>query len=165
MAQASRQSVALRDEALPNLEVSARLLEQQKRALHAVPAHKPRRRPVTVGRVLCVAMILVLCGTLIYSQMQLTQLTDQISRKESELSDLNSQYVALKTKQEQTLSLNYIEDYAQNVLGMVKMDTSQIEYVEMSSPDLVEVNNAGATVNDAVASLVRSFTAVLEYLR
>lgn len=158
-------SVALRDEALPNLEISARLAEEQKKTLRAVPARKTHSRPVTVSRVVCVAMIIALCGVLIYSQMQLTQLTDQISRKETALSDLNSQYVALKTRQEQTLSLGYIEDYAQNVLGMVKMDASQIEYVEMASPDLVEVNNAGTTVSAAVASLVRSFTAVLEYLR
>lgn len=165
MAQASRQNLALRDEALPNLEIAEYLAEEPKRSLRTVSSHKTRRRPITAARVLCAGLLVALCGILISSQMKLTELTDQISTKQGQLEDLNSQYIALKTKQEQTLSLTYIENYAQNTLGMVKMDTSQVEYVEMSSPDLVQVNNAGTTVSDAVASLVRSFTAILEYLR
>lgn len=165
MALSNTQSTAVQDELLPNMEISERLAEEQRKALHVASARKKRRRPVTFGRVFCVGVMIALCLAMIFSQMQLTKLTDQISKKELELSDLGSQYVALKTKQEQTLNLNYVENYAQNVLGMVKMDASQIEYVEMSSPDLVEVNDEGTSVEDAVAGLVRSFTAVLEYLR
>ena len=45
------------------------------------------------------------------------------------------------------------------------MDPSQGEYIEMTNPEVTEVSNTGATLGDAVANLMRSFTAVLEYLR
>ena len=47
---------------------------------------------------------------------------------------------------------------------MVKLDPSQIKYIELTNPEVTD-SNAGATLGDAVANLMRSFTAVLEYLR
>ena len=57
-----------------------------------------------------------------------------------------------------------MENYAQNELGMVKMDPSQIEYIEMTKPEVTEVSDT-TKLGDAAANLMRGFTAVLEYLR
>ncbi|MBS5704514.1 MAG: hypothetical protein KHW93_11885, partial [Butyricicoccus pullicaecorum] len=99
------------------------------------------------------------------NQMHLTRLTKEIGEQQAALDELQSEYVSLKTQQEQALSISYVEEYAQDTLGMVKMDPSQVEYIEMTNPEVTEVSNAGATLGDAVANLMRSFTAVLEYLR
>lgn len=167
MARATRQSVALNDEMLPNLEVSARPDGQP--ALQAAPAaprvKRRKHNPVTFPRVMCGVFFAGMCMGLLFSQMKLTQLTSQISQGEAALDELNSQYVSLKTKQEQSLSLTYVEDYAQNKLGMVRMDASQVEYVEMANPEITEVTPEESTVGEAVSSLMRSFTAVLEYLQ
>ena len=123
------------------------------------------RHAVTPVRVLFTAAVVALCMTLLYNQMHLTRLTKEIGEQQAALDELQSEYVSLKTQQEQALSISYVEEYAQDTLGMVKMDPSQVEYIEMTNPEVTEVSNAGATLGDAVANLMRSFTAVLEYLR
>ncbi|MEG1613921.1 MAG: hypothetical protein RR343_00355 [Oscillospiraceae bacterium] len=45
------------------------------------------------------------------------------------------------------MSLNKVDDYAQNVLGMVKQEGYQIEYVDLEGSDQVLVSG-GKTVTD-----------------
>ena len=58
-----------------------------------------------------------------------------------------------------------MEDYAKNVLGLVKMDRSQEEYLELQKTDQVEVNEASSGVDKLVSSFVKSFNAILSFLR
>ena len=48
---------------------------------------------------------------------------------------------------------------------MVKMDNAQIEYVEVVNPDTVTVKDSGVSLSSLFSGLVRSFSAVVEYLR
>ena len=157
MAQIDERQVLAQDQQLPNMELTmaVRVRRVRKRIRHAV----------TPVRVLFTAAVVTLCMTLLYNQMHLTRLTKEIGEQQAALDELQSEYVSLKTQQEQALSISYVEEYAQDTLGMVKMDPSQVEYIEMTNPEVTEVSNAGATLGDAVANLMRSFTAVLEYLR
>ena len=155
---ANKKSVMEQDEQLPNMQLpkgSVSRIHKKKTGL---------RRVVTFPRALFVVAVSCLCMALLYNNMYLTSLTKQIGEKEAELEDIQSEYVSLKARQEQTLSISYVEQYAQETLGMVKMDPSQVEYIEMSNPEVTEVSGS-ATLGDAVANLMRSFTAVLEYLR
>ena len=153
MAQIDERQVLAQDQQLPNMELpmAVRVRRVRKRIRHAV----------TPVRVLFTAAVVALCMTLLH----LTRLTKEIGEQQAALDELQSEYVSLKTQQEQALSISYVEEYAQDTLGMVKMDPSQVEYIEMTNPEVTEVSNAGATLGDAVANLMRSFTAVLEYLR
>lgn len=122
------------------------------------------RRAMTPPRVLFALTVAVLCITLLYHQMHLTSLAKDIGEQKSALAELESEYVSLRTRQEQALNISYVEEYAQEQLGMVKLDPSQVKYIEMTNPEMTEVSGAGATLGDAVTGLMRSFTAVLEYL-
>lgn len=157
MAQIDERQVLVQDQQLPNMElpVAVRVRRVRKRIRHAV----------TPLRVLFTAVVVALCMVLLYNQMHLTRLTKELGEQQNALETLQSEYVSLKTQQEQALSISYVEEYAQSTLGMVKMDPSQVEYIEMTNPEVTEVSNTGATLGDAVANLMRSFTAVLEYLR
>lgn len=157
MAQIDERQVLIQDQQLPNMEMPV--------AVRVRKVHKRIRRAVTPLRVLFTAAVVALCMTLLYNQMHLTKLTKEIGEQKTTLENLQSEYVSLKTQQEQALSISYVEEYAQSTLGMVKMDPSQVEYIEMTNPEVTEVSNTGATLGDAVANLMRSFTAVLEYLR
>lgn len=101
-------------------------------------------RFVTPQRFFAVIVITVLAVAMIYSQMQLTQITGQIDVLEANISSLQSEYISLKTRQDQMLSAEYVEAYAQEVLGMVKMDYSSVVYVELSNPDVVEIASANS---------------------
>lgn len=155
MSQLDTHSALAQDLQIPNMEAPKQI-------------HRVRggiRRALTLPRVLFAVTVVSLCMMLLYHQMHLTRLTKEISEKTAALEELQSEYVSLKTRQEQALSIGYVEEYAQNQLGMVKIDPSQIKYIEITNPEMTEVSNAGTTLGDAVAGLMRSFTAVLEYLR
>lgn len=121
-------------------------------------------RMLSFPRVMSAICVACFCVALLYSNMNLTRLTKEIGEQEKVLEQAKSEYVSLKSKQGQTLSLSYIESYAQEKLGMVKMDPSQIEYVDMTKPEVTEVSDT-TKLGDAVANLMKGFTAVLEYLR
>ena len=63
------------------------------------------------------------------------------------------------------MSLSEVEDYAENVLGLVRLDRSQEEYLAVEKPDQVEVNSGSSSMDKLVSSFVRSFNAVLSFLR
>ena len=95
----------------------------------------------------------------------LTVKTHELSQCENELKVLESAHVSLMSKYEQQYSAEYIADYAENTLGMVKLNTSQIEYIELADRSGIEVSASAPTTGGVVGSLVRGFTALLEYLR
>lgn len=170
MVYATRESVAYQRAEMPDLSRFDTRRRRHLRVVESVPAKQQAQaakkiRLVTPLRAAAVLMMAVLCLAMVYSNMQLTELTSDISAREASLAELQSTTVSLTTKREETYSTAYIEDYAQNVLGMVKVDASQMEYVELSNPERIEVTGTGASVSGAVGSLVRGFTAVLEYLR
>ena len=121
-------------------------------------------RMLSFPRVMAALALACFCAMLLYSNMNLTRLTKEIGEQETALEQVQSEYVSLKARKEQTLSISYVENYAQNQLGMVKMDPSQIEYIEMTKPEVTEVSDT-TKLGDAAANLMRGFTAVLEYLR
>ena len=63
------------------------------------------------------------------------------------------------------MDMEAVEEYAVNQLGMVKMDNSQIEYVELTNPDSVTVADSGVSLDTLFAGLAHSFSAIVEYIR
>ena len=155
---ANTKSVVQQDQELPNMELPEGAVVRVHRRKRNIP------RAVTFPRVLFAVLVSGLCMALLYNNMYLTSLTKEIGEKQTDLENLQSEYVSLKSRQEQALSIGYVEQYAQDKLGMVKLDPSQIEYIEMTNPEITE-GSGTATLGAAVANLMRGFTAVLEYLR
>ena len=48
---------------------------------------------------------------------------------------------------------------------MVKLDNSQIEYVELTNPDLVTVADDSMTLRGLWSTLAARFSALVEYIR
>ena len=86
-----------------------------------------------------------------------------------EIARLQDEEHALNAKKEQMYNLSYVEDYAENKLGMVKLDKSQVNYVEMDTGDRMVLAAAAAQPEQAggqmLEALSHAFSAVLEYLR
>lgn len=74
-------------------------------------------------------------GTIVYNQVQLTELTANINSVTKQLNESEGIYTQLKVKAESNLSLSIVEDYAKNKLKMSKIDPSQIEYISLSKGD------------------------------
>lgn len=160
---ASRESVAYKEYGGYELPSTGSQQQQEKKAkLHVVNGH---RRGLSLSFVMTVFTVAAVAVAIIYNYMSLTVLTDKVSRQRTELAELESEYTYLKTQREMKLNLGYVESYAQTSLNMMKMDKNQAEYVELSNPDLVVVAESGSGLGQVISNLVKSFSAIMEYIQ
>lgn len=114
---------------------------------------------VIVG--LCVFAVLMF---IISNYVELTTLTTENSRLKDDLEALMDAEKTLQAKQEQVFNLEDIENTAKNELGMIKMDKSQVCYIEIQSPDKLSTAQADEEIPRIVENAIRGFNIVVEYL-
>ena len=102
---------------------------------------------------------------ILYCQMQLTQLTAEVSKQSDNLSEMQAENVSLTTKKMNSMDMTEVEQHAVDNLGMVKMDNSQIEYVELTRPDVVTVAHSEHSLENVVSGLTEWFSSIVEYIR
>ncbi len=126
-------------------------------------APRPARRTVSIIRYFtAAAAALALLCYLIYGRVELSSLYTQQSELETKLARLQSENVALETELAQKNGLTQAEAYAENVLGLKKLEKYQIEYVEVPKPNVAE---AAAPEDDNIfVSIKKWFQGVLEYI-
>lgn len=97
---------------------------------------RPRLHPVRLLSTLAMfAVILATVGSLVYGQVQLTELTDSINNTEKALAESESLYTQLQMKSDAMLSIDSVESYAEQNLGMRKTEKSQVEYISIAQGD------------------------------
>ena len=72
----------------------------------------------------------------------ITTTSTQIADIEDEIVLLQSEKSYLEFTLESRMTLDQIESYAENQLGMVKMDASQKKYVELENENKIVVNQS-----------------------
>lgn len=101
---------------------------------------KARRRGLNPLRaavsVVCVAVVFTMVMSLIYGQVQLTELTEEINTAQSDLAQLESVEIQLQMKATSNMNVDEIKAYAENELGMEKIKNSQISYVNLAQQDV-----------------------------
>ena len=121
-----------------------------------------RARPAAVpyGKyAVILACVFAVALGIVASYMRLAAVNLENARLRQQITELKSDENALNAKKEQLY----------NVLGMVKMDKSQVHYVEMDSGDrmvLAEASVSGGGEQGAslLDRLAKTFSTVLEYL-
>ena len=88
---------------------------------------------------LSMAVVVGIVGSVVYGQAQLNELTDQINTAQAELSEAQSTYTQLKMKSDLRLSLDTVEEYAKDTLGMRRISQEQVVCISLSSGDKGEV--------------------------
>ena len=71
----------------------------------------------------------------VYNQVQLTELTEQINTATKQLAEAESVEIQLNMEASQEMDGAAVEEYAQNELGMSKVSNSQITYVDAAGED------------------------------
>ena len=162
MRSASRDSMAYQQQYEERFPVE----REQARQLRVAPTPRRRKRagirPSVMG---CVMVLAVTAVYILFCQMQLTELSAAVGEQNDRMNELSAENVSLTTKQMNSMNMDEVEEYAVNNLGMVKMDNSQIEYVELTNPDTVTVADNGMSLGSLFAGLARSFSAIVEYIR
>ena len=88
---------------------------------------------------LSMAVVVGIVGPVVYGQAQLNELRDQINTAQAELSEVQSTYTQLKMKSDSRLSLDTVEEYAKDTLGMRRISQEQVVCISLSSGDKGEV--------------------------
>ena len=139
--------------------------QESKRNLRAVPTSRRRRRPsFGLSLPVCIGIVGIAAVYILFCQMQLTQLTAQVSTQNDTLDELTAENVSLSSKKINSMDMAQVEEYATTKLGMVKLDNSQIEYVELTNPDTVTVAHSEASLDKLLARQAHSFSALLDYI-
>lgn len=84
---------------------------------------------------------------MIYSQVNLMELTEKINKANKTLNESKSMYTQLEMKVDSQLSLAAVENYAKNVLNMRKISPYQVEYVNLSEGDKSEIDEQSSKEN------------------
>lgn len=100
-----------------------------------------RRANLRALKALGVAAILLgFVGVIIFSRIKVDELNRNIQSQKAKLDVLNSQNTALEMKMNSMVSLDKVEEYAENQLGMVKQEAYQVEYVDLTDSEKVLVS-------------------------
>lgn len=123
--------------------------KQQKAATIALPR-------ISLMGVVCFIALIGLLFLVVYSYMQLNEITTMNSRLNMQISELETEKAKLDTAIEQKISLADLEDRAKE-LGMIEPAGSQIQYFDMSGEDhaVVVAKSEGvfAGIIDRIADL------------
>ena len=147
----------------------------QKKVRPAQPEVQPVQRRQTAARAAVRPSPVLLLGTVLVVGMvialmlcyvKLTGISDNVSSIKREISALEEENVALLTAYERTFDLATVKAAAE-AAGMSKPSSGQIQYIDLSGADSVEVYAAGgaAALNGFTEKAESLWAYVLEYFR
>ena len=130
---------------------------------------KAQRRRAKIQKILNIvvaavvsAVVIGVVGVTLTSRAQLNEMNSVINEKQEELKTLQEEYKRLKSDLDQKTSAQAVEDYAENVLGMQKIESNQIQYITVEDSDKVEVNETEDTgVLQKIGGAISDFFAYL----
>ena len=111
------------------------------------PALKQKTVSVVAVIGICLLVAVVL-GTMIYGRVEISSLCSEQTRQEEQLA--------------QKTNMSKVEEYAENELGLKKLDKSQIEYVTVESDSVAKV--VKAEDDNVFVKIKHWFSSVLEYI-
>ena len=113
---------------------------------------------IILGVIVCFAMLAVV----ILSNVQQLQVSNEITQKQKELTDLQSENLRMQSEIAGRTSSKNVQEYAEEVLGMHPLDLSQVEYIQIQKTDVVAIPEEETNIFVRVKSWFDNF---VEYLR
>ncbi len=110
------------------------------------------------------AVLAVFCAIwmgLLVMQAQCETISGQIVDLREKMDIADGEYVRLTAELNSKMSAEKIEDYAVNELGMVKAESYQINYIDLSEGDKVVVSGGKSVDNGSFALKVKDFFAYI----
>ena len=85
------------------------------------------------------SLSVAIVGTILFNQVQLTEITDKMSKVEKQLEESKSENTQLQMKVKEKFSPEKVTYHAKNDLSMKKTNPSQVEYFSLESGDKAEI--------------------------
>lgn len=130
-------------------------LAQAKREMHAAAMQGTK----IVVIALC---LLSMFAMLLYSRLRADEITREIDRTNAMLTQAQGENVRLNMAIDSMISLEKVEDYAKNTLGMTKVEGYQIEYIDLSGTDEVVKSGGKSTKVENEKSIFEKLKAYLQ---
>jgi len=108
------------------------------------------------------ALAALLLGTVIYSLDRRNTAFNRVAKMNQELSRVEAENVRLQSELESRVSAKNVEEYAENVLHMRKIDSSQIKYIKIQQEDEVSIPKKDKSFKAKVSNF---FDGLVEYFR
>ena len=140
----------------PGRTVTAKPVEKKPQTSEFV--HVSKRRVMQV--MLVVAIVFVLCCTIIYRYASILESNQKINALEKQYIDVLAANQALQTKIDRGLEMGEIEEYARKELGMMKPESAQMFYVDMKLSDdgvTTQVGDGNNMITGTPGALVNAF--------
>lgn len=115
--------------------------------------------PKTIATIL-VGGVMMCC--VLYSKLDVSRIQKEITAQTKAVELLRSENVRMQSAIEEKTSLRNVENFAENQLGLKKLDKSQMEYVELQTENIVEIPESDTNIFVRISD---KFNSILEYLR
>ncbi|MBQ8575974.1 MAG: hypothetical protein IJ447_08015 [Clostridia bacterium] len=109
-----------------------KLLEPKPVSRAEVESETRESRKMAVRACTFALVALLMIGSLIFCRVEYTNYQLDLNSAQSELSIAQSENIALQMKYNSMMSIDKVEEYAQSKLGMVKRESYQISYFDIS---------------------------------
>ncbi|MCR4793828.1 MULTISPECIES: cell division protein FtsL [Ruminococcus] len=103
-----------------------------------------------------------LLGSVIYSLDKRNTAYNKVSAMNEKLDEAEAENVRLQSELDSKMSAKNIEEYAENVLKMQKIDSTQIKYIKIQTGDVVTIPEQEKGV---IAKVKSFFDKCVEYFR
>lgn len=114
------------------------------------------------GMIALAAAVGILLGAVIYGKVEEASIHAEITAQTKYVDMLNSENVRMRSELEEKTALKSVETYVEDVLGMQKLDKSQIEYVSISNGSVVDIPE---TEDNIFVRIKHTLSDFLEYIR
>lgn len=135
-------------------------LERNKK-IRSARAAKPSLTPLTLVSVAMVLGIGIMLALFLTSKADIAAVHSEIIDAKAYVEELSQENSRMKAELEQKTSLKTVEEYAENVLGMEKLNTARIEYVSLESGNVVEISEKKSSLAAKIQSIIDRF---MEYI-
>ncbi len=145
--------------------VKEQLEKERAEAKSAVKSKRKAKIRISSFSVFASVVVFGMLLALLYSYVNLTEMSDTYKQREGQLEDLHEEVLLLEIEKNQKFGALKIRDYAVNNLGMSKVDKTQITYVSTSGGDEFEIGKEKSK-NDSklMTGLAKGFSRIFEYI-
>lgn len=138
-----------------NKKTAAKMTAAKSRTNAAYRQKLRRAFKASVFAVLCLSSLAVI----LLSRAQSDEMTREIAKLENELKIAQAETVRLNTALNSLISMDRVETYAEDELGMVKAENHQITYINMSKGDMIVLSGQKAVIKKDLTTRLKELFA------
>lgn len=137
-------------------------LQAQRNIKYKVNALALVDRKTIVFSIIGVLIVLALMAAMIFGKVEISSLYAQRAELEAQLTQLQSENVSLQSELAEKTNMTKVEEYAENTLGLKKLDKSQIEYLEVEKESVAEIKSDDDS--SVFVKIKHWFSSAMEYI-